>query len=131
MSDSISSISPSVAASPLSTLSRPPETTPTASEAVAQEGDALRELEANAAAAASATPAQNQAGPTNVVPVSSNPELQYQQASSQISEAAAGGSPSPAELRAASAAYQAEASARDQMAQQQHQGGARTLDILA
>ena len=125
---------------PLSTLSRPPETTPNAREAVEQENDARRTAEAVQGAAPSTQsrpqePAESleTVGPrSNVVPASNSAELSYQDASQALSRANGNGDqPSASEMRAASEAYRAEAAARDQVAQQQQQGGARTADVLA
>lgn len=134
--DSISGISPVMAAAPLSTMSRPPETTPDARESAAQENDARRTAEAvrGASPAMLAAPEQSTASVgtrVDVVPEANNSELSLQRASSEISRSYQGGEPSASEMRAASEAYRAEAAARDQMAQQQQQGGARSADVLA
>jgi hypothetical protein len=67
----------------------------------------------------------------NVVPIPNDPEGSLQAANAQISRAYAGGEPTPADMRAASEAYSAEAAARDELARRQQGDGARTLDVLA
>jgi hypothetical protein len=127
------------------TLSRPPETTPEATEVARQENDATR----TAQAVSGASPAYL-AGPDNtmaavgtsgsagtvgsrvsVTPTSGNAESQLQNSNTQIAQAYSGGSPSPADMRAASEAYQREAGAVTDLAQQQQGNGARGLDITA
>jgi len=105
------------------TMSRPPETTPDAREAVDQENDARR----MAASSQSASSAETR---VNVTPAP-DAEMSLQQASTEISRDYQGGEPSAAQMRAASDAYQAEAAARDQMAQNRQQGGVRSADVLA
>ena len=125
---------------PLSTLSRPPETTPSARESAAQENDARRTAEAVQGAAPSTQsrpqePAESleSVGPrSSVVPASNSAELSYQDASQALSRANGNGEqPSAAEMRAASEAYRAESAARDQFAQAQQQGGVRSADVMA
>ena len=58
-------------------------------------------------------------------------EATLQNSASQISRAYSGGETAPADTRAASEAYRAEASARDQLAEQKRGNGTRTLDVLA
>ena len=132
----IDSISPVMSASPLTSLSRPPETTPNAREAAAQENDARR----NAEAVSGASPAarqnlQQNAGPTSAgtrVQVVATPDTEgsLREASSQIARASSGPESSAAQ-RNASEAYQTEASARDTMARQQQNNGATSIDIFA
>ena len=105
------------------TVSRPPETTPDAREAADQENDARR-------VAASSQSVSRTETRVNVTPAA-DAELSFQQASSEISRDYQGGEPSAAQMRAASEAYQAEAAARDQMAQTRQQGGVRSADVLA
>jgi hypothetical protein len=136
--DSISSVSPIMAQGPLSRMSRPQETTPDARVAAAQENDARNE----ASAVSGASPAY-QAGNTqsanpsvvgtrtNASPVVNDAEGSLREASAQISRATQTGSQTPVDMRAASQAYSAEASARDEIARQQQGNGARTLDVLA
>jgi hypothetical protein len=131
-------------AAALQRLSRPPETTPDAREAAAQENDAKREAEAvsGASPATLAGPDQGalarlqESGSVgtrvNVVPASNDTAGTVQRASQEVSRAYAEGQPSAAEMRAASEAYRAEAAASEQMAvQQQRQGGVRTTEVLA
>jgi hypothetical protein len=137
----IDSISPVMSASPLTSLSRPPETTPNAREAAAQDNDARRNAEAVSGASPAAlerpaqeSPAQN-AGPTasgTRVPVvaTTDAEGTLREASSQIARASAGPETSAA-LRNASEAYQSEASARDMVAKQQQNNGATSINVLA
>jgi len=134
--ESVSSISPVI--NRAIQTSRPPETTPDAAQAASQENDARR----TAAASSSASPAYL-AGPEdtrasasvgtreNVTPVARDAETTLQNSASQISRAYAGGEPTPADTRAASEAYRAEASARDQLAGQKQGNGTRTVDVLA
>lgn len=132
----IDSISPVMSASPLTSLNRPPETTPNARETAAQDNDARRNAEAvsGASPAAQERPAQN-AGPTasgTRVPVVATPDTEgsLREASSQIARASSG-SESSAALRNASEAYQTEASARDALAKQQQNNGATSINVLA
>ena len=134
--DSVSSISP-VINRPIQT-SRPPETTPDAMQSASQENDARR----TAAASSSASPSYL-AGPEdtraaagvgtreNVSPVAQDAETTLQSSAAQISRAYAGGEPTPADTRAASEAYRTEASAQDQLANQQQGNGTRIVDVLA
>ena len=134
--EAVSSISPVI--NRAMQASRPPETTPDAVQTASQENDARR----TAAAASSASPAYlsgpedtrastNVGTRENVTPVARDTETTLQNSASQISRAYAGGEPTPADTRAASEAYRAEASARDQLAAQQQGNGTRTVDVLA
>jgi len=130
------SISPVMSASPLTSLSRPPETTPSARETAAQENNARRTAESvsGASPASQGRPEQN-SGPVaegTRVQVNATPdaEVSLREASSQIARASSG-SASSAALRNASEAYQNEASARDAMARQQQNNGASGIDIMA
>ena len=132
----IDSISPVVAAAPLTSLSRPPETTPNARETAAQENDARRNAEAVSGASPSSQgrPEQN-AGPVasgTRVPVVATPDTEgsIREASSQIARASSGPESSAA-LRNASEAYQSQASARETIARQQQNNGATSINILA
>jgi hypothetical protein len=135
--DSISASSSIMSPSALTRMSRPPETTPDAREAAAQENEARRNAEAvqGAAPATLAGPEEmnNTVGTRlNIVPASNDNGSLIQQAESQVSRAYEGGAPSAAEMRAASQAYQTETAAASQMAQQQQQqGGVRSADVLA
>ena len=60
-----------------------------------------------------------------------DPEASIQQAQTIIQNANAKGAPSEAETRRAAEAYQAASSAQGQIAQQQQQEGAQTLNVLA
>jgi hypothetical protein len=132
----IDSISPVMSASPLTSLSRPPETTPNARETAAQENDARRTAES----VSGASPAVQGRAEENSGPVASGTRVQVvantdtegslREASSQISRASSGPESSAA-LRNASEAYQNEASARDAIAKQQQNNGATSVDILA
>jgi hypothetical protein len=132
----IDSISPVMSAAPLTSLNRPPETTPNAREAAAQENEARRNAEAvsGASPAAQARPEQN-AGPVasgTRVPVVATPDTEgsLREASSQIARASSGPSSSAA-LRNASEAYQSEAAARETIARQQQNNGVTGINILA
>ncbi len=134
--DSISGSSSIMAASALSRLSRPPEMTPDTRQAAAEENNALRTSESvNGAAPARLTGPEETNGSVgtrvSVAPSPNNTEGELQRASSELSRSNPGGGPSASEMRAASEAYRAEAAARDQMAQQQRQGGVRSADVLA
>lgn len=134
--ESVSSISPVINRAMQSI--RTQETAPDAVQSASQENDARR----TAAASSGASPAY-QAGPedtgapatvgtrVNVTPVSRDAEVSLQNAATQISQAYSGGEPTPGDRRAASEAYRAEASARDQLAGQRQGNGTRTLDVLA
>jgi hypothetical protein len=67
----------------------------------------------------------------SVVPASTAPEASLQEASRALSRPESAGGPSAAEMRAASEAYQVQASARQQIEQQRQQGGVRSADVLA
>jgi hypothetical protein len=120
-----------MAQGPLTRMSQPQETTPDARASAAQENDARNQ----AAAVSGASPAY-QAGNTqnanpsvvgtrmDVTPVANDAESSLREASAQISRATQTGSQTPVDMRA-------EASARDQIAQQQQGNGAQTLDVLA
>jgi hypothetical protein len=132
----IDSISPVMSASPLTTLSRPPETTPSARESAAQENDSRRIAESvsGASPAAQGRP-EDTSGPVSAgtrVQVVASPDAEgsLREAASQISRASSG-SDSSAALRNASEAYQSEASARDAMARQQQNNGATSVDVMA
>jgi len=118
--------------------SRPPEATPDAREAARQENDARRTAEAvRGASPAYLSGPSGQAAPDgvgtrlNVVPVPSDAEGSLQRASVQIARAYGSGETTPADMRAASEAYRAEAAARDELARQRQGEGSRTLDVLA
>ncbi len=139
--DSISGISPvfaapyaASAAAPMTTISRPPETTPDARESAAQENDARRTSEAVQGAAPSTLAGPDQATSSvgtrqNVVPASNDSQLSLERASAEISRAYQGGEPTASQMRAASEAYRSEAAAQDQVALQQQQGG-RSADVM-
>jgi len=132
--DAISAASYAAPSAPMTTISRPPETTPDAREAAAQENDSRRTAEAVQGAAPSTLTAPDQSSASvgtrqNVVPVSNDSQLSVERASAEISRAYQGGEPSASQMRAASEAYRAEAAAQDQVAQQQQQGG-RSADVM-
>jgi hypothetical protein len=135
--DSISANSSIMPPSALARVSRPPETTPDAREAAAQENEPRRTAEAVQGASPATLQGPEELNNTvgtrqNVVPASNDNASLIQQAESQVSRAYAGGQPSASEMRAASEAYQVETAAASQMAQQQQQqGGVRTTDVLA
>jgi NADH dehydrogenase/NADH:ubiquinone oxidoreductase subunit G len=134
--EAVSSISPVI--NRAMQTSRPPETTPDAVQSAAQENDARRTAEASRSASPSyLAGAEDTRAPAsvgtreNVTPVARDAETTLQNSVSQISRAYAGGETTPADTRAASEAYRAEASARDQLAAQQQGNGTRTVDVLA
>lgn len=136
--DSVSAISPIMAAAPLTTLSRPPETTPDARETAAQENDSRRTAEAvsGASPAHLAGPEETSASTSvgtreNIVAAPSDTEGSLREAASQIAQLSTSDETTSTQIRIASAAYQAEASARSDIAQQREGNGARSVDVLA
>jgi len=132
----IDSVSPIMSPSPLTSLSRPPETTPNARETAAQENDARRIAESvsGASPAAQGRPEEN-SGPVSVgtrVQITAAPDAEgsLREAASQIARASSGPDTSAA-LREASEAYQSQASARDAIAQQQQNNGATGVNVMA
>ncbi len=132
----IDSVSPIMAPSPLTSLSRPQETTPDARETAAQENDARRIAESvsGASPAAQSRPEEN-SGPVSEgtrVQITAAPDAEgsLREAASQIARASSGPDTSAA-LREASQAYQSEASARDAIAQQQQNNGATSVNVMA
>jgi hypothetical protein len=132
----IDSVSPIMSASPLTSLSRPPETTPSARETAAQENDARRNAESvsGASPATQGRPEEN-TGPASAgtrVQVAASPDTEgsLREAASQIARASSGPDSSAA-LRNASDAYQSEANARDTIARQQQNNGAASINVMA
>jgi hypothetical protein len=125
-----------MSASPLTSLSRPPETTPNARETAAQENDARRNAESvSGASPASQGRPEQSSGPVGTgtrvqVVATADTEGSLREASSQIARASSGPESSAA-LRNASEAYQSEATARDTIARQQQNNGATGIDIMA
>ena len=123
--------------SPLTSLSRPPETTPDARETAAQQNDARRTAESvSGASPASQARPEDSAGPASAgtrVPVVATPDTEgtLREAASQISRASSAGPDSSAALRNASEAYQGEAAAQDARARQQQNNGATSIDMMA
>jgi hypothetical protein len=117
-------------------MHRSPEVAPDAPETVRQESEARRVAES----VSSASPAYL-TGPDNrpvaaevgtrteVVATAADPAGSLQQASRQIERAYASASPPAADVIAAEQAYQAQAAARDDLAQRALAEGARSLDI--
>jgi hypothetical protein len=136
--DSISPVSPIMPQGPMTRSNRPQETAPDARVTAARENDARNEAAAvsGASPAYQAGNAQN-ANPSvvgtrmNVSPVTNDAEGSLREASAQISRATQAGSQTPADMRAASQAYNAEAGARDEIARQRQGNGSATLDVLA
>lgn len=132
----IDSVSPIMSPSPLTSLSRPPETTPNARETAAQENDARRIAESvsGASPAAQGRPEES-SGPVSAgtrVQVAASPDVEgsLREAASQIARASSGPDSSAA-LRNASEAYQSQANARDTIAQQQKNNGATSVNVMA
>jgi hypothetical protein len=132
----IDSISPIMSASPLTTISRPPETTPDAREAAAQENDARQVARSvgGASPAALGRP-EEEPGPVSPgtrVPVVATPDSEavLQQSSAEIARASSAPDTSAA-LRSASEAYQSQATAREDIARQQQGNGATRMDVMA
>ena len=133
----VSSISPISNPSPMQQISRPPETTPTAVETARQENEARRtsEAESGASPAYLAGPGEQgmQGGVgtrTQVIPVEADVEGTLQRASAVLSQPA-NTTPTSEEMRRASDAYQAQATAREDQARQREGNGTRTLDVMA
>jgi len=104
--ESVSSVSPIMSRPPLTRPERPAETAP--------------------------EPRAEEAGPrVSVRPVGNDVEGSLREASAQIARIASAGAQAPADQRAATEAYNAEAVARDELARQQQGNGTRTLDVLA
>ena len=104
--ESVSSVSPIISSAPPPRVERPAETAP---EPRAEEAGAR----------------------VSVRPVANDPEGSLREAAAQIARAAGAMAQAPAGGRAAAEAYNAEAMARDELAQQQQGNGTRTLDVLA
>ena len=125
-----------MSASPLTNLSRPPETTPNAREVAAQENDAGRNAESvSGASPATQSRPENTTGPVSTgarVQVAASPDAEgsLREAASAIARAASGPDTSAA-LRNASEAYQSEANARGTIAQQQQNNGATSINVMA
>jgi len=138
----IDAISPVMSASPLTTLSRPPETAPRAQESAAQDNDARRIAESvsGASPAAQGRP-QEASGPTSTgtrVQVVASPDSEGSLRESQLQLARSSSGPeSSASARTASEAYQAQAAAMENLAQQQRGNGTQAgsgsqgLNVLA
>lgn len=107
-----------MSAPPLTSLSRPPETTPDARVTAAP----ARPEENNAPVAAET---RVQVAPTP------DAEGSLREAASQIARASSAGPDSSAALRNASEAYQSEAAAQDAVARQQQNNGATSIDMMA
>ncbi len=129
----VSSITPISNVSPMQQVSRPPETTPTPLEAARQENDARRTAEAQSGASPAYLAGPGEPGMqggvgtrTQVVPTPNDVEGSIQRADSVLSR-----QPTAEEMRRASDAYQAQATARDEAARQREGIGTRTLDIMA
>lgn len=117
-------------------MHRSPDVAPDASEMVRQEGEARRIAES----VSSASPAYL-TGPDNrpvaaevgtrapVVATAADPAASLEQAGRDIERAYAAASPPAPDVIAAEQAYQAQAAARDELAQRAQAGGARSLDI--
>lgn len=132
----IDAVSPIMSASPLTTISRPPETTPDAREAAAQDNEA-RQVAASVSGASPAVQGRPEESPGPVspgtrVPVAATPdtETSLRESSSEIARASNGPDTSAA-LRNASEAYQSQAAARDDLARQQQGNGATGVDVMA
>jgi hypothetical protein len=127
---SISSASPIMSASALATVSRPSETPPDDRQSATQESDARR-VAASESAASQATLSGPEGSRLAVIAAPNDAESSYKSASSEISREYQGGAPSSSEMRSASDAYRAEATARDDLDRQQQDNGVRGLDVTA
>ncbi len=117
-----------MSASPLTTISRPQETTPTPQEALAQESSSTRVAQSvsGASPAAQGRPEET-SGPTSVgtrVQVAATPDSEGALRESQAQLARASSGPQTnAAANEASQAYQVQASAMQNLAQQQRGNG--------
>jgi hypothetical protein len=118
--------------------SRAPDPAPDATQAVQQQNDARRIAQAdqgaspqyvNAPQQANAAPAAG--GGVDAGAVVNDPEGSIQRAQTLIQNVNANASPTEAETRRASEAYQAASTAQSQIAQQQQQQGAQSMNVLA
>jgi hypothetical protein len=119
-------------------MHRSPDVAPDAPETVRQESDARRVAESvSGASPAYLTgpdnrPVTDEVGTrTGVVATAADPAASLEQAGRQIERAYASASPPAPDVIAAEQAYQAQAAARDDLAQRAQAGGARSLDITA
>lgn len=132
----IDAISPVMSAAPLTTLSRPPETTPSPRESAAQENNARRIAESVSGASPAAQgrpeqlPGPVSSGARVQVVAAPDTEGSLREAERQIARASSTPDSSAA-LRRASEAYQSQAAARENLAQQQRSGGAQSINIMA
>jgi len=132
----IDSVSPIMSPSPLTSLNRPPETTPDARETAAQQNDARRVAESvSGASPAALSRPEETSGPVSIgtrAPIVATPDAEgsLREAASQIARSSSGPDSSAA-LREASEAYQSQASARDAIAQQQKNNGATSINVMA
>ncbi len=117
-------------------ISRPPEVTPDAREALRQESDARRVAESvSGASPAYLSGPEAQAAPVSVgtrstiVAVPTEPQGAMETAKAEISRAYSEGETTPADLRNAAEAYRVEAAARDELARREQGYGARTVDV--
>lgn len=117
-------------------ISRPPEVTPDAREALRQESDARRVAESvSGASPAYLEGPQERAAPVSVgtrapiVAVPQEPQGALEAAKAEISRAYSEGETTPADLRNAAEAYRAEAAARDELARRERGYGVRNLDV--
>jgi hypothetical protein len=115
---------------------RSPDVAPDASETVRQESEARRVAESvSGASPAYLTGPDNRpvstgvGTRTEVVATATDPAGSIQQAGREIERAYASASPAAADVIAAEQAYQAQAAARDDLAQRAQAEGARSLDI--
>jgi len=108
------------------TVSRPPDPAPDATAVARQQDEVGQQAQADQGASPQyvSTP-QASAAPAN------DPEASIQQAQTVIQSANAGAAPSEADTRRAAEAYQAASAAQSQIAQQQQQEGAQSLNVLA
>jgi hypothetical protein len=138
----IDAISPVMSAAPLTTISRPQETTPRAREAAAQENDATRIAQSVSGASPAVQGRPEEAsGPASVgtriqVAASADTEGTLRESQAQLARTSSG-QESSTSARAASEAYQAQASAMENLAQQQRGNGTQAgsgsqgINILA
>ncbi|HUI72433.1 MAG TPA: hypothetical protein VL354_18080 [Spirochaetia bacterium] len=119
-------------------MSRPPEVAPDPREAVEQQNDARQIARADQGASPQylsgpegRSAAASGGGGVDAGAMVNDPEGSIQRAQTIIQSASSNASPSEAETRRASEAYQAASSAQSQLAQRRQEEGAQSLNVLA
>jgi hypothetical protein len=121
-----------MSASAMHPASQPPETTPTARESATQENDARRTAEAvSGAAPATISSESGQASVgtrLQITPSPNDAEASLQSSASQIARLQSG--PEQQNVRAASEAYQSQASAQTQITQSEKGNGSQSVNVM-